>query len=80
MVRTLRERHLADFIAAIQADGARAAYWAEHCGLVPGAEFCPGVSANACREECFFRAWRDRRSKVNQLARQRRRRSQIPNL
>ena len=60
-------------------DGPRAAYWAEHCGWVPGTEFCPGIPASTCREECFFRAWRDRGSKVIRLARQRRQRSQIPN-
>jgi len=79
MARNVRERRLEDFIASIQADGPRAAYWAEHCGWVPGTEFCPGIPASTCREECFFRAWRDRGSKVIRLARQRRQRSQIPN-
>jgi hypothetical protein len=77
MVSTLGERGLADFVAAIQTEGTHAAYWAEYCGWVPGTEFCPGVSAKACREQCFFHAWRDRRSKVIRLARQRRRRPQM---
>ena len=77
MVRTLRERRLADFIATILADGERAAYWAEHCGWVPGTESCPGIPVKACQEECFFREWRDREAMAFRRARQRRRRVQI---
>jgi hypothetical protein len=73
MERMLRSRRLADFIAAIHADGERASYWAERCGWVPGSGYCPRGSRPDCREQCFFRWMRDEKLAAVRRERLRRR-------
>ena len=65
-------RRLAEFIAAVQADGARASYWAEHCAWIPGDGYCPRAHRSDCRDQCFFRWMRDR--ELTAVIRQRMRR------
>jgi hypothetical protein len=73
MERVLRSRRLADFIAAVQADGERATYWAERCGWVPASGYCPRSGRPDCREQCFFRWMRDEELAAVRQARLRRR-------
>jgi hypothetical protein len=77
MTYALRQRRLAEFIAAICADGERAGYWAENCGWIPGHGYCPRARRNDCREECFFRWMRDREVTAIRRDRLRRRSRQI---
>ena len=73
MTSILRQRRLAELIAAIQADGTRARYWAEHCAWVPGYGHCPHARQKDCREQCFFRWMRDEELAIIQHQRLRRR-------
>lgn len=73
----LRQRRLAEFIAAIQADGSRADYWAEHCAWVPGYGHCPRARRKDCRDQCFFRWMRDEELAIVQRQRLQRRLRQI---
>lgn len=74
---SLRQRRLAEFIAAIYAEGERASHWAEHCGWVPGNGYCPRARWKDCKNACFFRWMRDRELAAIRRQRLRRRLRQI---